>query len=163
MEEVVKINLGSGNNHLEGYINVDNGIMFPDAKIDNLCDIADFTIAPNSVDEILLSHVVMYLRPEKLQPLLKKWYNFLKPNGRLIIETADFKKLAKIVASNDSDSIIHSHGMINIFGKEGEPQHTWGWIRHFLTVELYRAGFSNLKVGKGIKKPERDFRIICTK
>lgn len=163
MEETIKINLGSGNEYLEGYINVDNQVMFPDAKVDLSINIKDYFANDNFADEILVSHVVMYLRPEELQPLLKKWHTILKPTGKLIIETADFKKLAKIVVSEESPSTVTNFGLINIFGKEGDPQHRWGWTKQSLSSELYRAGFSNLKVSKGLKKPNRDFTIVATK
>ena len=161
--EKVKINLGSGEDYKFGYLNVDNGLMFPNAKLDLTKDIKDFNTLSNSVDEILLSHVVMYYRPEELQPLLRKWYSWLKPRGKLIIETIDIRKVAKILLSHGSQEKINAYGLTNLFGNEQTGPHRWGWSEKALRDELYKAGFDKLKVEKGDKKPKRDFKIIAIK
>lgn len=164
MEKIVKINLGSGNDYREGYINVDNGLMFPNAKVDFIGDIKTFSTLKNSVDEILLSHVIMYFRPEELQPLLKTWHGWLKKGGKLIIETSDIRKLAKIVGiSTSPQSIINDFGLINIFGTPKTGPHRWGWSVKALKSELLKAEFSKLEINRGLKKPDRDFRIIAKK
>lgn len=163
MEKVVKINLGSGIDYREGYTNVDNKLMFPDAKVDVISDIQDHFEPDNTVDEILLSHVVMYLRPSELRPLLFKWVGWLKEGGQLIIETADVKKLCRIVAeSSDQDEVLN-HGLINLFGTDKTGPHTWGWYPQILIQECLGIGFSDIYIEQGDKKPKRDFKLIATK
>lgn len=163
MEKTVKVNLGSGSDYREGYINVDNGLMFPDVKVDVKSDIKDFEMPDNYVDEILLSHVVMYLRPEELRPLLKKWYGWLKGAGYIEIETSDFKKLAIIGATETLQEIIDNDSLTNIFGKPNNPPHKWSWSKDALSRELKKVGFDRFGTRKGLKKPERDFIITAIK
>lgn len=163
MEKAIKINLGAGKDYREGYINVDNQQMYPDAKVDFNQDIKDFSISNNSTEEILLSHVTMYLRPEELRPLLKKWHKWLQVGGKMIIETADFRKLCRLVVSTYPKEIVISHGLINIFGTKETGPHRWGWTRQTLADELNIAGFSKIKFERGTKKPKRDFIIIGIK
>lgn len=163
MAKTVKINLGSGKDYRKGYINVDNQKMFSGEKLDVESDIKDYSVEDNTVDEILLSHVVMYLRPEELRPLLKRWHSWLKSSGALIIETSDFKKLSIIVCTENLPEIINDYGLINMFGREGEPSHRWGWTRDALIAELQKAGFSRFGTHKGFKKVDRDFTITALK
>ena len=155
----IKINLGSGHEYKEGYINVDDGSIF-DAKRDVTADLFTYDREPESVDEILLSHIVMYIRPEELKPLLKRWYGWLKKGGRIIIETSDINKAMKIALGSSKSE---EWGMINIFGTPETGPHRWGWSPAALTVEIYHAGFRDLKYSKGDKKPERDYKLTATK
>lgn len=157
-----KINLGCGEDYKRGWINIDNSSMGP-CKVDVLSNILDFHQEPNTVDKILLSHVVMYLRPEDLDELLPRWLGWLKKGGSLEIETVDLKKVMQI-ALNESDPYkVHFWGLSNIFGTESTGPHRWGWMSDRLVVKLYRSGFIKIKYAKGVKKPERDFRLIATK
>lgn len=167
MEETIKINLGSGQDYRKGYINIDDGKMFVDSREDVICDIKNYpkdnSIADNSVDEILLSHVVMYFRPEELQPLLIRWRTWLKEGGQLIIETSDLKKLLKIVLEESNPWVVNNYGLVNIFGTNKTGPHRWGWMPDKLITELYRAGFKKIAYKKGEKKPNRDYKLIATK
>ncbi len=165
MEKTIKINLGSGKDYKEGYINVDNGLMFPDAKVDFVSDIQTFSTLDNSVDEILLSHVVMYLRPEELKPLLIKWRGWLKEGGKIVIETIDLSKVMKIVLENNEldPTKSNDYGLINIFGTTETGPHRWGYTERDLRWQLYKAGFLSNERQQGTKKPERDYILIAIK
>lgn len=160
MEKTIKVNLGCGPDYKDGWVNVDND---PNCRLDICEDIIDFRLNNNSVDKILLSHVVMYLRPVELKQLLVRWHGWLKKGGELIIETSDFKKLAKIILEDSCPMTLYNFGLINIFGKGNHPPHRWGWTQEMLSIELYKAGFAELDYRKGEKIPERDYKIIATK
>ena len=157
---MAKINLGCGEDYKEGWINIDKD---PKHRAEMTCDIETFSTLDYSADEILLSHVLMYLRPEQLKPLLIRWYGWLKEGGKLTMETADFRKLCNIVSTEPVEDIVMSDGMINIFGKENEPPHTWGWTSRSLITLLEEIGFKNIVRTDGDKKPLRDFKLICEK
>lgn len=159
MEKVVKINFGCGTDYREGYINIDNGEMFVDSKQDISCDIKDYPDHDHySVDEILLSHIVMYLRPEELELLLRRWYEWLKIGGSIEIETINFDQVLEYAKLNDK-----SFGLDCIFGTEVTGPHKWGWNITRLRDLMIKSGFKNLKVSDGSKNPARDFKIIATK
>lgn len=160
---MLKYNLASGNDYLEGWTNVDDCSMFPDCKVDVKENIFALAISPNSVDMCRLSHFIMYTTPEMLKPLLANLYSFLKQGGTMEIECIDVKKVSKIVASSQPQSVIDSWGLTNLFGNAITSPHKWGWTAKSLTPLLYQAGFSEVKVKKGVKKPNRDFLIIATK
>lgn len=162
MEKTVKINLGCGKDYKKGWINVDDYSMDV-CKIDEHSSILEYNRPNNTVDRILLSHVVMYLRPEDLDILFPRWFKWLKKGGKLEIETIDLKKVMQI-ALNESDPYkAHFWGLQNIFGTEKTGAHRWGWMSDRLVVKLYRSGFTKIQYAKGLKKPERDYRLIVTK
>jgi len=163
-EKKLKINLGCGLDYKEStknvrWINVDNKSMFPDAKVDNYDDIRNLSLSyENRVDEILISHVVMYLRPEELQQLLTRCYICLVEGGMIEIETINFDQVMDYAKQNDK-----SYGLDCIFGTEITQTHRWGWNITRLRDIIIRNGFKNLKIEDGSKNPRRDFKIIATK
>ena len=158
----MKLNLGCGKDYKKGWTNVDNQSM-GDCKADFKCDLLDYNRHANTVDKILLSHVAMYLRPEDMDILIPKCFKWLKVGGTLEIETADFKKVLQVVLNESDPYKVHYWGLINIFGKDNEIPHRWGWVSDRLVVKLYRSGFQKIKYTKGLKNPDRDYRLIATK
>lgn len=165
MEETkkVKLNLGCGNDYREGYLNIDNGLMYPDAKVYMSADITKLEWDEDSVDEILLSHVLMYIRPDEMMILFKRWYGWLKKGGKLVVEQPNIRKIAQIIATETDPIHLDYFGLVNFFGKDNEPPHRWGYYPEGMAISLYKTGFSQCSYGEGIKKPNRDFKITATK
>lgn len=154
--EKVKLNLGNGSDYRPGYVNID---WSEDGKSDIYCDIRHYDgTDENSVDEILLSHVVMYLRPDELDVLLARWHGWLKVGGTIEIETINFDQVMEHAMKNDK-----SFGLDCIFGTEVTQTHRWGWNISRLRDAIIKAGFTNLQLSNGNKNPNRDFKIIATK
>ena len=159
----IKLNLACGPDYRMGYINIDNQQMFPDSKVDKIDNIFTMQWEEDSVDEILVSHFIMYVRPEKLMPLLRKWYSWLKPNGILIIESQDIKKMAQILLDETNPFLIDSQALTNFYGNERTCPHQWGYYPESVGMALYKAGFSIIDYRNGERKPKRDFKLIAQK
>lgn len=84
IKEIMKLNLGSGRNPVPGYINVDK-FGAPDIK----CDLEMFPWPweSNSVDEILLNHVLEHLgeSTETYLSIMKEMYRVCKPGATVTI------------------------------------------------------------------------------
>lgn len=163
MDSVSKLNLACGNEYADGHWNVDDCSMYPSIKVDQRDDITKMSWKLDSLDVIRLSHFAMYLRPEAMSRLLVRWKSWLKNGGKIEIETIDVKKVANIVATSNDIEEINTWGLTNLFGNPVTCPHEWGWSPRTLTVALHQAGFSDVKVGKGTKKPGRDFLITAIK
>jgi len=91
--EVIKLNLGCGNDILSDYLNIDAN---PEVSGD-LDVVSDITVLSfckdDSVDEILSYHSIEHLGHHKAQNFLKECYRILKQNGKLIIETPNLSEL----------------------------------------------------------------------
>ena len=161
---MVKLNLASGQQYIDGYINIDNKSMYQgNMQVDREGDIFTLEWEDNSVDEILLSHFAMYIGLEEMPILLKRWYGWLKEGGKIIIETGNVKSIAKyILDNNDPDLINSSNGVMQLFGWQSTAGHKWAWCPETLAWELHKVGFKDLEAGGGHfhSNPERDFLII---
>jgi len=99
---MTKLHLGCGEKYLEGYLNID----FPDTeqniiktKADIYADMRTLAYPDNSVDEIRSHHLFEHFRRADAIALLMRWRRWLKPGGRLVIETPDFLGCAAAYAA----------------------------------------------------------------
>lgn len=114
MSDTLKLNLGSGDSHFEGFTSVD--------KYDDTADIqADITELPfedNSVDEIKCYQTVEHIAYNKTEDMFKEMYRVLKPGGFAHIECPDIMYAARdIVKTGDIDQKWIQH----IFGEYYRP------------------------------------------
>ena len=163
----MRLNLASGQMYLEGYINIDNMSMYHgNMKVDKQADVFTLEWEPNTVEEIILSHFAMYIGFKEMQSLLKKWYSWLKEDGKIIIETGNVKTVAQhIVDSTDPNEINGSNGVMQLFGWETTAGHKWAWCPETLAQLMFEAGFKNIETGEGYfhSNPKRDFLIVGIK
>lgn len=73
----MKLNLGCGNNYLKGYINVDRVPGIADLVYD--LDEFPYPWPDNSVDEILMRHVLEHL--QDIRKVMDELWRILKPGG----------------------------------------------------------------------------------
>jgi len=135
-------------------------------KVDKKADIFTLEWEPNIVEEIILSHFAMYIGFKEMQFLLRKWYSWLKKEGRIIIETGNVKAVAQhIVDSTDPNEINGSNGVMQLFGWETTAGHKWAWCPETLAQLMFEAGFKNIEAGEGYfhGNPKRDFLIVGIK
>ena len=83
----MKLNLGSGLNSEEGYINVDK-LDLPTVDIVQDLEAYPFPFEDNSVDEVLCRHFICHLND--LTSFLEEIHRILKPKGKLRIYAPHF-------------------------------------------------------------------------
>jgi SAM-dependent methyltransferase len=88
----MKLHLGCGGTYLAGYINIDfptsDSTIMP-VKADIYQDIRTLEYPENSIDEIRSHHVFEHFERVEALKILLKWRKWLKPGGKLVIETPD--------------------------------------------------------------------------
>ena len=136
----MKLNIGAGNDIRIGWENTDQEEDWFTTKRPK-----------ESVDAILFNHCAMYIRPEEMNMLLKKWYVWLKRGGTLHIETQNLDKIG-------TDLRL-------LYGEGDNAGHRWAWTPSELGKLMRNAGFNNVTSIPGILHgwPERDFLITGTK
>lgn len=163
----MKLNLASGQMYLDGYINIDNKSMYHgNMKVDKEADVFTLEWEPNTVEEIILSHFAMYIGYKEMHTLTKRWYSWLQPGGKLIIETGNVKAIAKHILDNSTPSEINGpNGVMQLFGWETTAGHKWAWCPETIAELLSAAGFDTVEVGDGYfhNNKTRDFLIVATK
>lgn len=138
---MIKLNLGSGDDYIDGYINVD---LYAE-KADERFDVATLPYDDNTVDEIRAYHVIEHFDYMAVQYVLKEWLRVLKPNGKIKIETPDFLESCREFVNTDLE------GRWKLYGHFFST--AWvnpGFIHKFLFTEselvamMQNIGFRNV-------------------
>ena len=87
----VRLNLGGGDTHIDGFVNVD--------RKSNSTDAAEYECYPlryadGTVDEVRASHVLEHFPHAQTADVLADWVRVLKPGGVLRLAVPDFRKIA---------------------------------------------------------------------
>lgn len=146
MNEEKKLNLGSGENRKEGYINIDwNSLANPDV-LHNL-NVSPHPFTDNTFDLIEASHVLEHL--DKPFAVMKELHRLLKPGGKLIVKVPHF--------SRGFTHAEHSHGFDVTFPLYFNPAFTksgfFGVEFMLEKLKLSWLAFFHLLPSLGYKKP----------
>lgn len=162
-----RINLACGTDYREGWINVDNKIMYGgNMKVDIEADLFEFDREPESVEYLLLNHVIQYITPNQMEGLMRRWYQWLIPGGTIEIEAGDIIKVAsRILAAKTVSELHDGFGVTQLYGIDNKIWNKWAWCPMSLIPILERAGFKNIVELPAVHhyRPERDFLIKATK
>jgi hypothetical protein len=168
--ETIKLNMGCGEDKLEGYFGVDKH--HPSADIKQ--DLTELNLPDECADEILASHIIEHIPQHRTIETITKWFNLLKTGGKLVMELPDMEKLcAAYVEADDQKRYELS---LWIFGaavnyidddvlKNGTPSpHLWGFTPKQMVEILENVGFKSIEVlPQQGQHPGFNFRIEATK
>lgn len=102
---MLRINLGSGAERLEGFTNVD----LYDETADIRADICELPFEDGSVDEICALQVIEHVPYNKSRDMFAEMYRVLKKDGFAIVETPDIDVVAaKILEEGLLDKWIYN-------------------------------------------------------
>lgn len=160
---MLKLNLGCGQRHLDGYLNIDfisNDKVKPNF-VQDCTDLKNFQ--DESVDEILLIHVFEHFDPNDAEKILKEYYRVLKKGCKLILEIPDTIELCKhFEDSNELERIIILEGLYST--STPWAPHRFGWYDDLLGKVMYVAGFRGMvKLPPVYKFQGFNMRIEATK
>jgi glycosyltransferase involved in cell wall biosynthesis/SAM-dependent methyltransferase len=166
----LKLHLGCGERHLQGYINIDypqseHTVMHPAA--DFCADIVDIVFPPGTVDEVRLHHVFEHFDRVEGLGLLIRWHTWLRTGGTLRIETPDLIGSAKVLLSQPSWKI--KMGIVRHLS--GDHASSWGyhldhWFAERFEHTLSRFGFDVVNVRQTLRSREpflADVEVIAVK
>jgi len=166
----LKLNLGCGDRHMEGYLNID----INSEKADIKEDILNLEFDKESIAEVVMIHVIEHIDCFKVEPFLKKVYFWLMKNGRLVLEFPDVVKTSKLVLKHKNGIEVLQKSPFGIRGFYGEPKedmsiydyHKWGWSEDTMKFLLKKIGFRKVFIEKPHfhgKRVQRDARIVAIK
>ena len=149
----LRLHLGCGENHFNGYINID----FPmtDHTIqqysgaDITGNIAELRIPYNTVDEIRNHHTFEHFDRQEALALLCNWHLALKEGGILIIETPDFEESIKLFLFDTCQNYHQKQAIMrHIFGSHEAHWafHCDGWYKEKFVYVLNLLDFEVINV-----------------
>jgi predicted SAM-dependent methyltransferase len=143
----LRLHLGCGEQHFDGYVNLD----YPPTEhtcqtkigADVFADITKLQFPPQSVDEIRLHHVFEHFKRSEALALLIRWHEMLKVGGRLHLETPDLDGCARQLVS-DIPFRVKQVVVRHCFGSQeaGWANHYDGWTAERYHHVLGQLGFS---------------------
>lgn len=92
----MKLNLGCAKDVLDGYKNVDLYYKHPDVINEDISNLS--FVKDDTVEEIIAKDIIEHLPLNKSIECLKIWFNYLKPNGILKIQTTNINLILKAYA-----------------------------------------------------------------
>ncbi|SCM72509.1 methyltransferase domain-containing protein [Desulfovibrio sp. 86] len=173
----INLHLGCGGENIEGWINIDNydyegrDTSRSGACYDLKMDICALDAADDSVDRILLVHVLEHFTRWAAIDLLAQFHRLLRPEGLLLMEHPDLDACIKMYLEGQA-SIATPLGALNLgfsqfYGNQWDrldyETHRYVWTKNEMASELIKAGFEILVLDNQAKfhVPERDMRVIA--
>lgn len=143
----MKINVGSGRRHLNGYTTID---IEPKNNPDIVGDFRMLSF--NDIEEIRAEHILEHFSREEALKVLLQWHGWLKPGGLLIVETPDFEYICKEFADKPANMKYwltrHAYG-----SQEAEwAFHRDGWYESKYRNELPNLGFKILSIERNVTR-----------
>jgi predicted SAM-dependent methyltransferase len=156
----MKLNLGGGQQRIEGFNNVD---LCPEADLKH--DLRKPLPFPDkSVDELMAIHVIESFNQWEFPGILKDWARVL--NGKMTIEFTDLKLAAEMYLNGEGEEKKWGHW--GLYGNQENPVdpiilHHYVYEKEELEKLLIEAGFKNINFTKeNIQHiPKRDWRVEC--
>lgn len=138
--KLLQLHLGCGNQHFEGYINID---LVKTNATDLVCDIQKLPYLENSVIRIETYHAIEHMPRCTFTKALKEWYRILAPKGKLIIECPDFDANVRAYLEGNNPELQ----LLYIFGQQrfSSDFHYFGYNYERLKSILKDANFVDIK------------------
>ena len=158
-DKELRLHLGCGGKHFDGYVNVD--LWITDAT-DVISDITSLPWPDNAANVIESYHVIEHISHKKIKGTLTDWHRVLKPGGKLVLECPHFDEAIREYLSGDETRLL------NIFGRQrflGDT-HLYGFNPKRLTRLLEEIGFKEFRETPPQSSQTLDepcFRIECKK
>ena len=143
----LKLNLGSGDRPLPGFVNVD---VLPDARgVDVVADISEhLPFEDCSASVVYATHLLEHFPHARTVDILREWRRVLEPGGQLLVAVPDLLVVAKILVSRPGWFMPpHNPWLGVIFGgqKDDWDFHKAGFTEPWLAYVLGLAGFSDVE------------------
>ena len=154
--QMVKLNLGCGNDIKSGYVNIDK--YNNTGNVDHQWDIGDIKMPDNSVDEIYTSHVFEHIMINDVYGVLEEWHRVLIPGGKMVMRLPNLENEVKIwLDSPPEKKWFEVH---RIFGSQshegnthfsGHSPESLKWLLEKFDFEVTHVGIGNRGYGDEIQ------------
>lgn len=159
----MRLNLGSGQKHLDGFTNVD----ISDDHNHRVDVIADATgpmpmFENDSAELIIAEHLLEHVSLHKQAETLAEWHRILRPGGRLVLSVPDLRALAVRYLQGDPNFPFFLYG-VNLYGAYNgheTDRHKWGFDERELRERLGFLPWRSVERFHGAEPIARDWWIL---
>lgn len=137
----MKLHLGCGEKHIDGFINIDSRNLKGVDLVDDISKLE--SIESGSVDLIYACHVLEHFGRHKYMDVIKRWYVLLKPGGVIRISIPDFEAVCEHYNENKDVSVLRGF----LYGGQNyaENYHYCTWDFKSIVKDLNSVGFKNVE------------------
>lgn len=136
----LKLHLGCGHKHIDGFMNVDIREL---PTVDMVADVTKLeNFSENSVDLIYTAHVLEHIGRREYMEVLKRWYSLLKVGGILRVSVPDFEAVVDHYNKNKDLSVLRGF----LYGGQtyAENYHYCTWDFETIKKDLLSIGFKDV-------------------
>lgn len=161
MKKSIKLNIGCGENKLEGFVNID---VEPRVKPDLVHDVVTTRLPfkENSVDIVHCIHNIEHIELKHWHNVLADFWRVLKPKGKLYLAYPEFEICAKYFVTNHQGQ--KDFWRATLYGRQLYPGdfHVTPVVTKDLAKVLHFCGFDGIK---HTPEPEHDYNtfLVCYK
>ena len=177
----IKLHLGCGGENFAGWINIDNYDFDPrdtsrsGSRYDVKMDIRQLDVADETVDAILMVHVVEHFVRWDMLRMLAQYHQKLRVGGQLIIETPDLDRCIEwYLRGKDAPHINTPLGPMNMgftqfYGNQWSEidfeTHRYVWTQQEMYKALKEIGFAKIAISNDAKfhQKGRDMFVVAQK
>lgn len=136
---MIGLNVGSGQRPFltaggVTWINIDSQ---PKWNPDIVCNGASLPYSENTVDYVVLHHVLEHFGCGEGAGLVKEAYRVLKPGGSLLVFVPDLKELAQGWFAGKIDTQIYMTNLYGAYMGHEDDRHKWGFDKESLAEFLH--------------------------
>lgn len=136
----MKLHLGCGNKHIDGFTNIDARPLDGVDVVDNIITLTEYE--NNSVKLIYASHVLEHIGRNEYMSVLKRWYDILEPNGILRLAVPDIEQVVNYY--NKFKDLKPLLGFLWGGQTYSHNYHYMGWDFTTITKDLISVGFKDI-------------------
>lgn len=138
---MIKLHLGCGTKHIDGYTNIDVRYLPGVDEVNNIKFLRNYK--PNSVDLIYACHVLEHFDRWEYKTVLTRWFELLKPGGTLRLAVPNFSAICSYyIKTGELSSIM---GLLYGGQDYDENYHYVTFDYHSLNNDLTQIGFKDIK------------------
>jgi len=149
----IKLHLGCGTKHLDGYTNIDIRYLPGVDEVNNIKFLRNY--ADSSINEIYACHVLEHFGRWEYKDVLRRWFELLKSGGTLRIAVPNFEAICKNYIENKNLKLL----MGLMYGGQDYDENFHYVTFDFKTLEneLKELGYSEIKLWDTEKYEIDDF------
>lgn len=137
---MIKLHLGCGTKHIDGYTNIDVRYLPGVDEVNNIKFLRNYKA--NSVDIIYACHVLEHFSRWEYKTVLNRWFELLKPGGILRLAVPNFSAICShYVKNGDLPTIM---GLLYGGQDYDENYHYTTFDYNSINNDLTQIGFSNI-------------------